>query len=541
MFNETLEGEAVERFSPNYDEIKRRQDATLARMIDAVRGSATYPNVPLIASIDRLNDLPAISHELIIERTEGKEAALLSPPYRTWRTSGYTGRSKEFHYSENDVEEMATAWAAYAYLIGIRPDASFWNFGGKEPMVSGTMLERAADTLLIKGRLFTPLACDTDFVKALKMASRQPGADVLAGTPLIFYLIGMVSRDRDYIIDVVARKVSEYYHVPKSLARVLAKAYLFRMDHPNIQRMTAAAKVGMSYSEPLSPYADMLRSMYPNIKMFDVLGSTEIPIIAGQITPESDGLAMMLQSVIPELADPEEVLMAKKDKSYAPQAVPWWEWRKGMVGELLITRPGECLPLIRYATGDVIEVLDPRRRFDVRLERTHIEFELPVIKVLSRSVDVLDYQSSDEMGNFLGNKIYTRHVNDVLLSRPDVRWWELYNIRGSPGRLVMVIFPMNEVPDRKGFEKEMRTRLIKDTDDMLNTFRVANDLDRLEVWIASPGAYDLIKAEMDRRAKEGRSLGQLKPKHIFVAGDEQEFVQALKDRFGDLSVLNELQ
>ena len=502
MFNEKLEREAEERFSLNYDEIRRRQGSTLNRMISTVRGSAVYPNVPMIASIDQLNHLPMISHELINERNGGERAALLAPPYRTWRTSGYTGRSKEFHYSENDVEEMATAWATYAYLIGIRADDSFWNFGGKEPMVSGTMLERAADTLLMTRRLFTPLACDTDFVKALKRASRRPGADVLAGTPLIFYLIGMVSRDRGYIIDVVARKVSEYYHVPKSLARALARIYLLRMDHPNIRSMTAAAKVGMSYSEPLSPYAEVLRSMYPNIRMFDVLGSTEIPIIAGQITPESDGLAMMLQSVIPELADPEEVLRAKKDSSYAPQAVPWWEWKEGMVGELLITRPGECLPLIRYATGDVIEVLDPRRRFDVRLERKHIKFELPVIKVLSRSVDVLDYQSSDEMGNFLGNKIYTRHVNDVLLSRPDVRWWELHNIRGSPGRLVMVIFPLKEVADRKAFEKEMRTRLIRDTDDMLNTFRVANDLDRLDVWIASPKAYDLIKAEMDRRAKE---------------------------------------
>ena len=541
MFNEELEKETVRRFSPRFEEIRKYHDELLTTITNSIQGSCVYPDMKVTHSAEELNDLPIVTHEIMARCMDehGTERVLLHPPFKMWHTSGYTGRSKKFYYSQSDLDEMVTTWAAYAYLIGIRPEHSSWNFGGKEPMLSGTIIEEAAGRLKLKRRLFTPLACDMDFITALKRASRSPPSDVLAGTPLILYLIGRVAEDPEYIYNVVRKKVHEYYRLPKFLSDLVARGYLFRMDHANIRKMASGALIGMSYSEPLSPYLERLSEMYPSIRLYDVLGSTENPIIAGQISQDCEGLALMLSFVLPELADPEDVLRAKKDRSFIPKGRPWWEWEKGMVGELLLTRPGECMPLIRYATGDVIEVLDPAKEFNVDLERNKVKAVLPIIKVLSRSVDILDYEAKDEMGNFLGNKIYTRHVNDVLLTHPDVRWWELYNIKGSPGRLVMLIFPEREIGHIEDFRNEMKGRLVKDIDDLFNTFRVANDLDRLDVIIADHTAYQVIQDEIDGRAREGRSLGQLKPKHIFVIDDEGEFSRSISERFG--SFLNETQ
>jgi hypothetical protein len=38
----------------------------------------------------------------------------------------------------------------------------------------------------------------------------------------------------------------------------------------------------------------------------------------------------------------------------------------------------------------------------------------------------------------------------------------------------------------------------------------------LDLMITRPSAYELIDAEIKRRIKEGRTMGQLKPKRVYV-------------------------
>jgi hypothetical protein len=85
-----------------------------------------------------------------------------------------------------------------------------------------------------------------------------------------------------------------------------------------------------------------------------------------------------------------------------------------MRGELILTRPGECLPLIRYPTGDMIEVMDPAYKFTIKLETTSLDITLPAIMSLSRTTNSVDYDSGDQNGNFFGFKVYSRQINDAL-------------------------------------------------------------------------------------------------------------------------------
>ena len=73
-------------------------------------------------------------------------------------------------------------------------------------------------------------------------------------------------------------------------------------------------------------------------------------------------------------------------------------------------------------------------------------------------------------------------------------------------------------------------KLLNECNDLLGTLKMGRDLDRLQIIVAKPSAYVHVQAEIDQRAKAGRSLGQLKPKHIYRYEDESEFQERLSGR-----------
>ena len=128
-------------------------------------------------------------------------------------------------------------------------------------------------------------------------------------------------------------------------------------------------------------------------------------------------------------------------------------------------------------------------------------------------------------------KFYSRYVNEALHKSSNVRWWEMYNIKGSPARLAVVVVPEREPADVKRFKAEIVRRLTEERSDIPHSFQTANDLGKLEVIVLPSSAYDAIQAEIDRRIREGRSYGQLKPKHIYVMSSEEEFARVMREKF----------
>lgn len=527
----TLKGETELFLSKGMADFEGLHLKTLSTEVGRARASPVYePDMPDVHSWDDLQKLPAIGYDRLDEafRTHGLERSLLVPADRYYHTSGYTGVSKRVYYSAKDIERMARSYALFGYLIGVRKGMTGWSIAGEEPLVSGPTLHNASK-VLEADLISTLLAQDTDLRKAVAKASHSKRFDIMAGTPLLFYIIGRIAHEDGYFRSMIERAAKNNYHLPGPLARLAATLMLSSIDLEQLRENVRAVRIAITYAEPLSPYLGSLKDYYPNMKAYDVLGSTECPLIASQYSPGQKGLQLFLPGVISELADPREVQRSKKERTPL-KAIPWTEWKAGMTGELIISRPGDCLPLLRYATGDLIEVVDPVCSTDVTMEDGVRQLISPSIKVMGRSVDTLDFDAQDESGNYLGCKIYSRHIQEALKRSDNVRWWELYDVGGRPSRLVFLIIPEREVDDEDAFRRLVERKLLNECNDLLGTLKMGRDLDRLQILVAKPSAYIHVQAEIDERAKAGRSLGQLKPKHIYRYEDEERFQERLRGR-----------
>ena len=523
-----------ERYLVPYETHVARQGAMLKEIISLAVGSSIYKGRLVgINHISSLSDLPVTSYSMIdlAMREGGKDSVLTGLPERYFHTSGSTGSSKRFYYSANDIVSIIEEYLLFTHMIGIDKGHKGWNFGGKEPLVSGLVLDLVAQKIPLKECVTTLLGDDSDLIRSLKRVSKEDNLDVMASAAIVYYIIARIVRDPDYLASIVRHRVHDDYKVPSFLSGPVARLYLAGLDHGALKRIAEKARFGISYAEALGPYARDIRESFPNIRMHDVYGSTENPLIAAQLTPDS-GLSVFLFSVIPEIADPKEVLASRNDPGHRVVGVPWYRWEVGLRGELLITRRGDCLPLVRYPTGDIVEVIDPAARSEVRIGDGKATVILPQIKVLGRSVDVLDFEVEDEMGNFLGSKIYSRHINDAMQSAGNVRWWELYNVRTIPARMVFLIIPEKDVAHQEKFGKEVLHHLLRECDDLLHTLKMGHDLGQMEVKVCGASAYKFIQEDIDRRMREGRSLGQMKPKHIITVGSEAEFETAVRSKLG---------
>jgi len=169
----------------------------------------------------------------------------------------------------------------------------------------------------------------------------------------------------------------------------------------------------------------------------------------------------------------------------------------------------------------MIEVVDPSRHYTIKLEENEVELTFPTIKILGRSVDLVDFEVHDEKGDYMGGHIYARQIQDALIPLPNVKWWEFYRVQGSPPRLVFLIIPESEVSDEADMKSKITGRLIN----LEGFLTVAFSLNLVEIVVTKPAAYKYIDAEIDKRVKEGRALGQLKPKHINYVESEEALRQ----------------
>jgi phenylacetate-coenzyme A ligase PaaK-like adenylate-forming protein len=503
----------------------------------AVR-SPVYEGLKRINDISQLGELPLTTYDYIQEHFDrlGVEKVLIERPARFWHTSGSTGKPKKVYYGKRDLDEIALGLFQLLYLCGARPWNNAWVFtaSGGETLF-GLVVERYG----LEGTI-TPLSGEMDMIKALREASRLDRIDVLVGVTWLYLLIDRIVKDPKDFQKLVTEEVRRRVKIP-GISGLVARYLLRGIDYGKLRQSLANSKLGFSHAEALSPYLHKINEVYPRLEMHDVFGATEQWVQAIQVTPERSWLSFFLRFSIPEIAPPEEVLKAKQDRNYRVKAVPWYEWEKGLRGELIITRPNDCLPLIRYPTGDLVEVMDPALKFEVELEGGKLEVTLPAIKALGRAADSVDFEGMDESGNFLGFKVYSRQVNDALMVLKNVRWWELYQVKGSPGRFVFLIIPESEVADEAAFRGEIMRSLVNMFDDFTaavqgraylvgGTSTMMDQSKYLDIIITRPSAYDIIDREIKRRIREGRTMGQLKPKRIYVVDGEEPLLELTREK-----------
>ncbi len=488
---------------------------------------------PTIGNPEDMSGLPVLTNNQITRTfSENNAESVLNTPHAyCWKTSGYSGISKTFYYSKEDAELFADIWAAYAWITGVRSNSSFWNFGSKKPMVSGELLELVRTRFITSGDIYTPIKNGMDFVKALKKASKSTGADVIAGPTIAYYLICRAVRDHQYMYESVERVLKNDMHLPSFLAKQTAKLILSGFNTKKLRQAMEHMYIGFSYAEPLSSYQEMIREHFPNLRMYDVYGSTEVPIIGATLNKTDDALALLMPALFAELADPLEIYKAKKNPGYGVKTIPWYKWKKGMTGELVISRPGTALPLFRYATGDLLQIEEPIRLFTPETAVLYPEelsepVPAPAIRVIARSADVIDFETDEEMGSFMGKKIYTPQIQQAILSLHNIAWWELFRVRKGdkgPGPLIFLIYPEHIPENAVSFAAEVREVLMYKTHDETETIKSADSMGLLEIRITHPDAFSEIQSEIMDKIDTSSSLGQLKPRHIFTVENRADF------------------
>ncbi len=534
---EEIESSIIRDFSMSYGDLKALHSTMLDQITSTAGRSPAYSGIKHIADLSQLGELPMTTYAQIqhLFETLGTEKVLLAEPAIFWYTSGSTGKQKKVYYGRGDLDTIARGFIQLLYLCGARVTDSSWVFtstGGDT--LFGLVLERYG----VKGVIST-LAGEIDVINALKTASRLDRIDLTVGVTWLYLVMHKIAHNPAEFEKIVKKAIDQKVKVP-GVTWIARKLLMRGIKYEHLAEMFSRVRLGFSHAEALSPYLNRIHELYPEIEMHDVFGATEQWVQAIQVSTERNWLSYFLRYSIPEIADPAEVQRAKEDPSYIPKAVPWYEWRKGMRGELLITRPGESLPLIRYPTGDMIEVMDPAYTFRAKLETAGVEVTLPAIMSLGRASDSVDFDSVDQSGNFFGFKVYSRQINDALFSIKNIRWWELYHVKGSPGRFAFLIIPEERVPDEAAFRAEISESLAKTfvEYDAVDTGRqfildpagggansrsgASPQRQLIEVMITRPEAYDVIDREIKRRLQEGRAMGQQKPKRIIKVESEEE-------------------
>ena len=525
-----IEDTIIREFSRSYDETKKFHSSMVEEITSTAGKSPVYSGIKKITDISQLNELPLTTYGYVQECFDrlGVENVLLTPSVKFWHTSGSTGKPKKVYYGQKDLDEITLSLFQLLYICGARPWNNAWVFtasGGE------TLFGPVVDRYKLDG-IITPLTGELDLIKALRTVSKLEKIDVLVGVTWLYLLMHKIVNNPKEFEALVFRAVKQKVKVP-GIAWLFYKYVVHGINYKNLAQTLSNVKLGFSHAEALSPYLARIKEAYPHIEMHDVFGATEQWVQAIQVSNSQNWLSFFLKCSIPELAPPEEILKAKQDRNYLVKAVPWCEWKKGMRGELILTRPNECLPLIRYPTGDLIEVMDPAYKFTVKLEKSTLEITLPAIKALGRAADSVDFEATDESGNFLGYKVYSRQVNDALLSIKNVRWWELYHVKGSPGKFVFLIIPEKTVLDEASFRSEISNSLVNMFEEFTTAVQARaflvggnsslNDQSKyLEIIITRPSAYDIIDREIQRRIREGRTIGQLKPKRIYLVENEED-------------------
>ena len=139
-------------------------------------------------------------------------------------------------------------------------------------------------------------------------------------------------------------------------------------------------RYGLFSGESLEPYRQAIADQY-GLEPYEVYASTEF-LCFNVECPYHCGLHFWLDTCIGEIIPLAELEREENTPGYAPQAQFLDQVPAGTVGEYVLTTFSEALPLVRYRTSDLLEVVGAEK---CRCQRTH-----PRVRILQRLDDVVN-------------------------------------------------------------------------------------------------------------------------------------------------------
>jgi phenylacetate-CoA ligase len=302
------------------------------------------------------------------------EGMLCEADVRLWfATSGTTGAPKWTPYGRWELamfEEVARR--VYHMIVRRERPLRCAIFGTPAPFVSDAaayalLFSHVAAGLPVEYLISSPTQAEAALAF---LAQRRPTAVI--GFP------SLLLRIAEGVVAQAPKAARAAWHADRSLrtaAGVLATAVM-RIQPRHIYR----PEIGLFGGEPLAPYREALRSVW-GLRAYELYALTEYPCFHAEC-PEGAGIHLWADWCIPELIPLEALEREESDPSAAPSAHHLFDAAQGAVGEFVFTSFGRALPLVRYRTGDVIEVIDVGR---CGCGRTH-----PRIRVRGRRDDLVN-------------------------------------------------------------------------------------------------------------------------------------------------------
>ncbi|HEV8353880.1 MAG TPA: AMP-binding protein [bacterium] len=302
------------------------------------------------------------------------DAMICDPDVRAWfATSGTTGLPKWTPYGPAELALVEEIVHRAYYILVQRPGvfrctiiatpAPFVSDAGAFALLASHVAARLPVEYLI--------ASPTEAEATLRFLRTRPPTAIV-GFPSILLRIAEGIADE---APTQARLAWRRQPSAATLAAVLATK-LMRIKPRHLFK----PEVGLFGGEPLAPYRQALHETW-GLQALELYAMTEYPCFHLECR-EQAGMHLWADKCIPEIIPLAELEREDDDPAYVPAARHVFDATAGMQGEFVFTSFGRALPLVRYRTGDVIEVVDTAR---CACGRTH-----PRIRVRGRRDDLVN-------------------------------------------------------------------------------------------------------------------------------------------------------
>lgn len=459
----------------------------------------------------------------IIERM-GEDVCLLEQPAMILKTSGSTGRPKRLFYSQGDIERSADAYHGLLTHIGINPGMKLWEMSAWVPFISGPLSQAIANRFNTDpdSVLFCPIVDKEDIIRSFrKVSGAGRSFDVVSMPVLFYYILSQVIENPDFLKEIVSKSFDR--PLPRPLVSLLARIVGRGIRPASVRESIKETRYVISSAAPLDPYKDIINRLFPDAEIIDVWASTENPSM-GVRPPGHEGFYLLTENIVPEILPLKEFEAGLNNPDHQMSTIPMDEWSAGDKGELVISRQGDCLPLLRYRTGDDIEVLKP---FEDDLSMGPFVGR-PVVRLLGRTAEKLNFFDPEQWGPYHGDEVHYADIEDVLGKVDSIRWWELYSTKELPRRLTLAIIPHE---DHMLNDKEIVTLLLNNINEATRVFHIAQALGEFDLVLLPPEAIEGVEKDIERLAEE-RGASRVKPRRLFTMGNIKDVEDHLQQKYG---------
>lgn len=422
-----------------------RESNTLERAAKSAlyrcRWEATNIEPEKIVTYKEFSQIPFITGRDIREalNTNPIENVVCSDAIVHWfSTTGTTGTSKWIPVSQRDVALFMEIRDRCYRLTPSTEGLKCWAISGPAPFAENGLagFERIHAMMTHVQRE----GVDISFTEVEREDSVNFALDMkpsfIASSP------SLAARFAELLTERAPAVARDRWRKHKSL-RNLAAYLVTRVKriHPkNLSRF----EWGLFGGEPLEPYRKILRKEF-GLEPYEIYMFTEFlcPFVECRM---HDGVHLWMDVCLAEVISELELDKESRETAYTPKAIPLWQAGQGSRGELVLTTFGEGLPLVRYRSGDLIEVVSTEQ---CRCGVTH-----PRIKVPRRSDNIIclgmiRFPVEQLEGKLLAETVYGQAKRwQLRITREDYR-----------SKIIIQLEPSGEIADREAFLKEISKKV----------------------------------------------------------------------------------